>query len=243
MRFFYEEPFSEAYNQAWARIIRHKKFLGNKTKDEALETAEADSEDILTYWMLHDEERVPVACRTHGMVSLWRELMAELSTLVDLYKQGSYMLLANTVFNAIHNYWLDRFGSDMYQLQEANDKYAGLEDWLMDLQPGINPLRLIDNHSTLKQDRDGVRVMTVHKSKGLEFNNVGLWNVGQATFPLKHGDPTEERRLLYVAVTRAKKNLGIFLNSPQKEAWVYHPLVKNIPDHSQMLLDALEASN
>jgi DNA helicase-2/ATP-dependent DNA helicase PcrA len=57
--------------------------------------------------------------------------------------------------------------------------------------------------------------MTVHASKGLEFNHVFVVGLEQDLFPHKNignrkrskEEEEEERRLFYVAVTRARKNL------------------------------------
>jgi DNA helicase-2/ATP-dependent DNA helicase PcrA len=56
---------------------------------------------------------------------------------------------------------------------------------------------------------DRVRLMTMHKGKGLEFPHVFLpaWEVG--TFPTSFGDPAEERRLAYVAITRGMHRVTI----------------------------------
>ena len=70
----------------------------------------------------------------------------------------------------------------------------------------------IDNYSA---DADSVVLMTIHSAKGLEFNNVFLVGMEEGIFP---GNQTiyggvdemeEERRLAYVAITRAKKKLTI----------------------------------
>ena len=56
-----------------------------------------------------------------------------------------------------------------------------------------------------------VRLMTFHGSKGLEFPAVFLFGLKQGILPLQSGDGScdieEERRLLYVAMTRAKEEL------------------------------------
>ena len=56
-----------------------------------------------------------------------------------------------------------------------------------------------------------VTLMTFHASKGLEFPTVFLYGLKQGLMPLKSGsgpvDWEEERRLLYVAMTRAKEEL------------------------------------
>ena len=69
-----------------------------------------------------------------------------------------------------------------------------------------------DNDS---KEKNGVRLMTVHASKGLEFKHVFVVGLEQDLFPHKNignrkrskEEEEEERRLFYVAVTRARKNL------------------------------------
>lgn len=64
---------------------------------------------------------------------------------------------------------------------------------------------------------NALTVSTVHKAKGLEWDAVALWNVSNGTFPLMYGkkiDNEEERRILYVAATRAKKHLSLICPSP-----------------------------
>jgi DNA helicase-2/ATP-dependent DNA helicase PcrA len=59
-----------------------------------------------------------------------------------------------------------------------------------------------------------VRLMTIHMAKGLEFDNVFLVGASESILPhersiFREEDLEEERRLMYVAMTRAKKNLFI----------------------------------
>ncbi len=70
-----------------------------------------------------------------------------------------------------------------------------------------------DVNSDKKNDKiDAVKMMTVHMSKGLEFDTVFIAGLEEALFPHANsiGEPEaieEERRLMYVALTRARKNL------------------------------------
>jgi DNA helicase-2/ATP-dependent DNA helicase PcrA len=65
------------------------------------------------------------------------------------------------------------------------------------------------------KEKNGVRLMTIHASKGLEFETVFVTGLEQDLFPHKmignkrqtKEEEEEERRLFYVAVTRAKKHL------------------------------------
>ncbi len=64
------------------------------------------------------------------------------------------------------------------------------------------------------ENKDTVSLMTIHSSKGLEFNQVYIVGVEENLFPSQmslnsRADLEEERRLFYVAVTRAEKKLHI----------------------------------
>ena len=61
-----------------------------------------------------------------------------------------------------------------------------------------------------KQDKTQVLLVTAHGSKGLESDNVYLTSLNEGIFPHKksiENNIEEERRLVYVSITRAKKNL------------------------------------
>jgi len=68
---------------------------------------------------------------------------------------------------------------------------------------------------------DGVNLLTVHASKGLEFTEVYVVDLMEGRFPntklmSRGGDLDEERRLFYVAVTRAKEKLYLSMASYDK---------------------------
>lgn len=66
-------------------------------------------------------------------------------------------------------------------------------------------------NSKERPDRDAVQLMTIHQSKGLEFETVFVVGLAEGLLPHKNAsDPSslrEETRLCYVAITRAKENL------------------------------------
>ena len=72
-----------------------------------------------------------------------------------------------------------------------------------------------------ENETDAVTLITVHGTKGLEFNNVVITGLEENIFPItKNGndaDIEEERRLMYVACTRAKNKL--FLTAAENRIW------------------------
>ncbi len=87
---------------------------------------------------------------------------------------------------------------------ETNGEPATLEAYM------ANVALLTDQDNEKDEVRDKVTIMTMHSAKGLEFEHVYLAGMEDTLFPspLSSGSPREleeERRLFYVAVTRAKK--------------------------------------
>lgn len=69
----------------------------------------------------------------------------------------------------------------------------------------------------LSRDNSGVALLTMHSSKGLEFENVWLIGCELDNMPSKKSNINDERRLFYVAMTRAEKNLHISAGGPPGE--------------------------
>ena len=78
------------------------------------------------------------------------------------------------------------------------------------------------------EEKPGVRLMTVHAAKGLEFHTVFLPQLDADTFPSKPNQTDkgieEERRLFYVAMTRAKQRL--FLSWPATK--VHYKVIRDV---------------
>jgi DNA helicase II / ATP-dependent DNA helicase PcrA len=92
--------------------------------------------------------------------------------------------------------------SDIIETDPVEGLYKLLED-----------AALASDQDSLLKDTKGVRLMTVHASKGLEFNTVFIVGLEHDLFPHARSSGTskedreEERRLFYVAITRAEKKL------------------------------------
>jgi len=81
-----------------------------------------------------------------------------------------------------------------------------------DLAGFLNEIRLIQELDLVDWCKDAVKLMTIHSAKGLEFPVVFVVDLVEDTFPLtkkmsSQKEIAEERRLCYVALTRAQKRL------------------------------------
>ena len=141
------------------------------------------------------------------------------------------------LFDMYFAYYKEQFPSDeLNRLEELKDK---LIPWSkVHLKPSV-PSKLIKksaktlqllNESDLITPEDKLIISTIHKSKGLEFDCVIIPDVVDSTLPsypiskLDAGDEKtklvdEQRRLLYVAITRAKEQLVIGMYSTRKAQW------------------------
>ncbi|MEK7062533.1 MAG: 3'-5' exonuclease, partial [Patescibacteria group bacterium] len=106
----------------------------------------------------------------------------------------------------------------------------------------LSEVALVSDQDAMK-DEERVRLMTVHASKGLEFETVFITGLEEGLFPSDKDrdrevgaeEAEEERRLFYVALTRAKKK--IFLTYAQSRA-IYGSRGINIP--SEFIFDIPE---
>lgn len=110
---------------------------------------------------------------------------------------------------------IEEFKSILYQIEENDDDLSRVEK----LEEAFDQALLSDDvKQTQKQDAEGITLSTVHSVKGLEFDYVFVVGLEENVFPSvrKFSEPDEleeERRIAYVAFTRARKKL--FLLSSQ----------------------------
>jgi len=96
---------------------------------------------------------------------------------------------------------------------------AGAQDPMQEGFEGLSPLMAFLSHAALEAGdnqaqagQDAVQLMTVHAAKGLEFDAVFITGIEEGLFPhensvLEQAGLEEERRLMYVAITRARERL------------------------------------
>lgn len=84
---------------------------------------------------------------------------------------------------------------------------------IINLEDFLNEISLVADITEYK-DSDGITLMTIHSAKGLEFDHVFIVGLEESIFPHLNSLESqeqleEERRLCYVAITRAKKRLWL----------------------------------
>ncbi len=213
-----------AYNpndsRAFHRFVGLLPKVGDKTAEkifgvaymEAQTTGEHIADMLLTKPVV---AKVPKGARDH-----WESLAA---TVQAVAKAAATESPSEVVALAVEG-WYSDFIKTLYPnyLQRMDDLQSliGFAQRFTDLQELLSQLILMNSETSQKSidpDGDQLRLTTVHQAKGLEFPIVFLLGCSDGQFPIKRaidrGDLDEERRLFYVAVTRAMDEL--YMTSPR----------------------------
>ena len=130
--------------------------------------------------------------------------------------------------------------SETYEKETGN---VNLSDFLMEVS-------LVSDAAEYSTDADAVTLMTVHSAKGLEFKVVFIIGLEENIMPISKAlyddeELEEERRLMYVAITRAKEKLYL-LNAGRRMLYgnmQMNPPSRFISEISDNLLDKEETKN
>ena len=199
------------------RIINQpKRSIGEKTIAQAMEISQSVGESLFEV-ISHADEYEPIR-RAAPKLRQFTDMIGELInaandervSLNDLYQ----LLLEKTKYiealraeddNAqerIEN--INELSSNLVKYEEENPE-GGLAGFLEE----VSLFTDIDNYDS---SSDSVTMMTIHSAKGLEFPVVFLPGMEEGIFPgmqsiYNPGEVEEERRLAYVAITRAREEL------------------------------------
>jgi DNA helicase-2/ATP-dependent DNA helicase PcrA len=150
----------------------------------------------------------------------------------------------------LYEHYQTRLG-DLEQLELLSGQYPSRERFLTEitLDP---PHATSDISARASLDEDYLVLSTVHSAKGMEWDSVYVLNVVDGSFPSEFaaGKPEqveEERRLLYVAMTRAQNDLVLVVplkfhitqQSRQGDGHVYGARSRFLTDKVQKTLDAV----
>ncbi len=132
---------------------------------------------------------------------------------------------------------------------EAQGRIENIEEFVRSLDEFSSLVEFLEYVSLVeakddKSIQDAVNIMTVHAAKGLEFDLVFIPGLEDGIFPSsrsveERNGVEEERRLLYVAITRAKKNLYL---TYAKTRYVFGDYQNSLPSRFIKELPAEEIS-
>ncbi len=198
--------FERIYNQP-------KRGLGDKALEKLHRHARARSIPLsLAAIEIADTDELPARARNTFLA-----LMRDMARWRDLSKQASPAELVRTI--------LDESGYTQMLQAERSAEAAGRLENLAELARAMEDYETLGDfleHVSLVMDNDAadqtekVTIMTIHAAKGLEFDNVFLVGWEEGVFPSQRAldegglkSLEEERRLAYVAITRARKRCTI----------------------------------
>ncbi len=152
--------------------------------------------------------------------SLATRVMKDFGLLEELARDQSEegkenLKVADEVLHSVYDF--------IQEHQEEDDNTVSISDYLQ----SVSLLTDMDTKQT--KDKNVVTLMTIHSAKGLEFKNVIVVGLEEELFPSgiamrEEGDLEEERRLFYVAITRAEKNCFItYARSRFRNGKMFYP--------------------
>lgn len=111
-----------------------------------------------------------------------------------------------------HSFELKELTDVIDEIAESAKNYKTYEEWREYINVYSENLR--ESYSLERKKDDAVVLMTMHGSKGLEYDTVYIIDANEGITPHKksvfEAEIEEERRMFYVAMTRAKQHLNIF---------------------------------
>lgn len=154
---------------------------------------------------------------TKEKVLLFRKKLAEINNKVQTSKPSEVIKFVLTV-SGMEDLFRKTGGEEGVERLENVKELATLATKYDEMEFPTGVLKLLEDaalasdQDTLEKDNGGVKLMTVHSSKGLEFDYVFITGLEEGLFPhdrfdTKKEDEEEERRLFYVALTRARKKI------------------------------------
>ncbi len=192
---------------AFARIASFAKGIGVKTAQKLYQLSQGgESEKFEKQLEKYQDFKEDIDFITKVKEALYSNEPAIRITIVQL---------VNKIFDQVkphieHNYPEDspRRLQGLEELLSKASEYTSLEDFLSDL--------VLDTTEEENNNIEQITLSTVHSAKGLEWDHVLVMDLAEGRFPshrslAKEEDFEEERRLLYVATTRGRNSLALFV--------------------------------
>jgi DNA helicase-2/ATP-dependent DNA helicase PcrA len=178
----------------------------------AVQDTEVNFEDLYTYYQ---DER--------WMIERIEHMELDLRILTQMKPEAGVAYIRKGIgyeeYLAEYAYFRQMKPDELYEildeLQEAAKEFTSYEAWFEHIENYTKELSMQSRQQ--KEQADGVMLMTMHSAKGLEFPTVYILDANEGITPHDKAvldvDIEEERRLFYVAMTRAKNHLYICSSS------------------------------
>jgi DNA helicase-2/ATP-dependent DNA helicase PcrA len=206
-----------ADNEALLRIINEPaRGIGQKSLDSLISGARSAQISLWNY--IHNDS---------NLGDVYKPAQARLREFTDLMKDCQSMLPNGSIVDATR-ILLERTGYVKQFIEENTQESLGRRENVMELLNAIayfeqsreNPslsaflqeVSLVSDVDNMDSNAASITLMTIHASKGLEFPVVFIAGMEEELFPIggrngEEADIEEERRLFYVAITRAQREL------------------------------------
>jgi DNA helicase II / ATP-dependent DNA helicase PcrA len=216
LRFVY----NPADEQAWARIAVLLPKVGDKGAQKihaaALAHAKAFEQNFLDALGAEDvRAKVAPAGRTE-----WDALVLSLRQVAEAMQAGPPAQAVETAIDGWYGDYLKGAYTDYQDRMDELSALVGFAQRFEETQEFLAQILLLNSETSdrhVDPDADAVKLTTVHQAKGLEYDVVFVIGLADGQFPgrrsIEAGDVEEERRLFYVAITRARNEL--YLSYPK----------------------------
>ncbi|RXK46802.1 ATP-dependent helicase [Aquirufa rosea] len=209
--------------EAFKRIINlPKRGIGDTTIAKIAVTA---AENNCSIWEVISNIQTFQGNRGTAAIEGFADLIKSFKLMAEVEQKDAYEI-ANQVAKAsglLRELYEDKTVEGLARYQNLQELLNAIKQFVDDpenedktLATFLQSVSLLTNADTQEDpnDRDKVTLMTVHSAKGLEFKHVFLVGLEEDLFPSQmmlqsQADLEEERRLFYVAITRAEKKLMI----------------------------------
>ena len=199
------------------RIInKPKRGIGKATIDKLLFAAD-EKKCSLFHFISHEQEIIK-DLTTKKAFSTLQEFVDNIVKIKESLTETPYHLIDDIEDTFGIKAYYESLPSSLERVLNIEEFYGLFRDFTMQnpeasLDDFLNDISLQSDQDQI--DEDAISVMSIHAAKGLEFDYLFVIGLEEGFFPLL-GDGTdleEERRLGYVALTRAKKELTLSTSS------------------------------
>ena len=209
-------------NIALKRIINEpKRGIGDTALDKLDQMAQ--DKGVSIFELIQDNLNL-AGLRSAGNIILFRDMMNDLMSNKETFKVSD--LIKRVLKVSGYEDMLNSEGTKETEIRFENlMEFIGVaiefenENAENTLEDFLDSIALVSDVDNLDESTEAVTLMTMHSAKGLEFDDVFLVGMEEGLFPSKRSieedaSTEEERRLCYVAITRAKDQL--FLTNTKK---------------------------